>query len=67
MSEIRTQSYPRQPRVGDTIEIHVGAVVVEAVHDHGRQLDVRDRLGRVWHPVRADTGRWTRLAPSPRP
>lgn len=55
--------YPKQPRVGDLIEVMVGVVVVIAVHDHGRRLYVTDELGRVHHVERAETGCWLRVDP----
>jgi hypothetical protein len=55
----RTQ-YPKQPRVGDVLEVHVGLVVVIAVHDRGRRLYVTDETGRVLTVTRADNGCWWR-------
>lgn len=52
--------YPKQPRVGDVIEVHVGLVIVAAVHDRGRRLVVTDTTGRTMTVTRADRGCWWR-------
>lgn len=53
--------YPKQPRVGDVIEVgRYGLVVVIDVHDHGRRLYVTDDRGYVHHVERAENGCWWR-------
>jgi len=52
---------PRQPRVGDVLDIRVGHVTVTAVYRYGLRLQVRDRLGRTWYPERAPAGCWVRI------
>lgn len=55
----RGRRYVRRPRVGDVIIGATGEETVEAVHDYGRRLVVRDRLGRLWDRERAPHGCWT--------
>lgn len=54
--------YPKQPRVGDVIEVWVGLVTVAAVRDYGVTLDVIDATGRTHTVTRAERGCWFRYA-----
>jgi hypothetical protein len=61
MSEPVYDKAVKQPRVGDTLMTsRYGLVTVTAVHHHGRDLNVTDRLDRGWCVQRAAHGYWSR-------
>lgn len=49
----------RQPNRGDRVETRYGVALVLEVRDHGRELRVRDRIGREWDVQRHPAGWWT--------
>lgn len=59
---MRDRRMIRRPKVGDTVDVHVGPATVEEVRRDGLTLVVRDRIERTHTVTRSPGGWWTRLA-----
>lgn len=62
MAETKAMQKVKRPNVGDVVEMHVGACIVNRVLESGTRLLVTDAKGRQWDTSRSTVGWWTVIA-----